>query len=109
VLTAEDRGGGNVHAPRSGAVDQLAEDDAHALTIIRSIVATLPTASRCMSRPSRHSGRSGRATTDDRGRGADHGPGRAVRAEVYRGDRRLVRRRQLRLCARAYDPRFLWM
>jgi 3-methylcrotonyl-CoA carboxylase beta subunit len=42
VVTAEDLGGGDVHARRSGVVDHLAEDDAHALQIIRSIVATLP-------------------------------------------------------------------
>jgi 3-methylcrotonyl-CoA carboxylase beta subunit len=42
VVTAEELGGGDVHARRSGVVDHLAEDDAHALAIIRSIVATLP-------------------------------------------------------------------
>jgi 3-methylcrotonyl-CoA carboxylase beta subunit len=42
VVTAEDLGGGDVHARKSGVVDHLAEDDAHALQIIRSIVATLP-------------------------------------------------------------------
>ncbi len=42
VVTAEDLGGGAVHARKSGVVDHLAEDDAHALAIIRSIVATLP-------------------------------------------------------------------
>jgi 3-methylcrotonyl-CoA carboxylase beta subunit len=41
VVTAEDLGGGDVHARKSGVVDHLAEDDAHALQIIRSIVATL--------------------------------------------------------------------
>src|SRR5680860_152400 len=45
VVTAEELGGGDVHARRSGVVDHLAEDDAHALAIIRSIVATLPTSS----------------------------------------------------------------
>ncbi len=44
VVTAEDLGGGDVHARKSGVVDHLAEDDAHALTILRSIVATLPAA-----------------------------------------------------------------
>jgi len=43
VVTAEDLGGGDVHARKSGVVDHLAEDDAHALAIIRSIVDTLPT------------------------------------------------------------------
>jgi 3-methylcrotonyl-CoA carboxylase beta subunit len=42
VVTAEDLGGGDVHARTSGVVDHLAEDDAHALAIIRSIVDTLP-------------------------------------------------------------------
>ncbi|GAB3653901.1 carboxyl transferase domain-containing protein [Nocardioides korecus] len=42
VVTAEDLGGGDVHARTSGVVDHLAEDDAHALAIVRSIVATLP-------------------------------------------------------------------
>ena len=42
VVTAEELGGGEVHARKSGVVDHLAEDDAHALQIIRSIVATLP-------------------------------------------------------------------
>ncbi len=43
VVTAEDLGGGDVHARTSGVVDHLAEDDAHALAIVRSIVGTLPT------------------------------------------------------------------
>jgi 3-methylcrotonyl-CoA carboxylase beta subunit len=42
VVTAEDLGGGDVHARKSGVVDHLAEDDAHALQIVRSIVNTLP-------------------------------------------------------------------
>ena len=42
VVTAEELGGGEVHARRSGVVDHLAEDDAHALAILRSIVGTLP-------------------------------------------------------------------
>jgi 3-methylcrotonyl-CoA carboxylase beta subunit len=40
IVTAEDLGGGDVHARTSGVVDHLAEDDAHALAIVRSIVAT---------------------------------------------------------------------
>jgi len=40
VVTAEELGGGDVHARRSGVVDHLADDDAHALAIVRSIVAT---------------------------------------------------------------------
>jgi 3-methylcrotonyl-CoA carboxylase beta subunit len=42
VVTAEELGGGDVHARTSGVVDHLADDDAHALAIVRSIVATLP-------------------------------------------------------------------
>ncbi len=40
VVTAEELGGGDVHARRSGVVDHLAADDAEALAIVRSIVAT---------------------------------------------------------------------
>jgi len=40
IVTAEDLGGGDVHARTSGVVDHLAEDDAHALAIVRSIVGT---------------------------------------------------------------------
>jgi 3-methylcrotonyl-CoA carboxylase beta subunit len=40
VVTAEDLGGGDVHARKSGVVDHLAEDDAQALDIVRSIVGT---------------------------------------------------------------------
>src|SRR6478736_3771308 len=42
IVTAEELGGGDVHARTSGVVDHLADDDAHALAIVRSIVATLP-------------------------------------------------------------------
>ncbi|GAA3945909.1 carboxyl transferase domain-containing protein [Microbacterium soli] len=42
VVTAEELGGGELHARRSGVVDHLAEDDEHALQILRDIVATLP-------------------------------------------------------------------
>ncbi|HEY5873832.1 MAG TPA: carboxyl transferase domain-containing protein, partial [Ilumatobacteraceae bacterium] len=41
VVSAEDLGGGHVHAHISGVVDHLADDDAHALRIVRDIVATL--------------------------------------------------------------------
>ena len=41
VVTAEELGGGDLHARISGVADHLAEDDAHALRIVRSIVATL--------------------------------------------------------------------
>tara|TARA_R110000782_G_scaffold78276_8_gene155396 strand:- start:52719 stop:54320 length:1602 start_codon:yes stop_codon:yes gene_type:complete len=41
-ISAEDLGGGDLHARKSGVVDHLAENDEHALTIVRDIVATLP-------------------------------------------------------------------
>ena len=40
VVTAEDLGGGDVHARTSGVVDHLADNDDHALQIVRSIVGT---------------------------------------------------------------------
>ncbi|NUU18509.1 methylcrotonoyl-CoA carboxylase [Cellulomonas humilata] len=42
VVTAEDLGGGELHSRTSGVTDHLAENDAHALQIVRDIVATLP-------------------------------------------------------------------
>jgi len=42
VITAEDLGGGDLHARKSGVVDHLAENDEHALTIVRDIVSHLP-------------------------------------------------------------------
>ncbi len=42
IVTAEELGGGTVHAEISGVVDHLAENDEHALAIIRDMVATLP-------------------------------------------------------------------
>ncbi|WP_228898484.1 carboxyl transferase domain-containing protein [Streptomyces sp. DH1] len=42
VVTAEELGGGEVHSRVSGVTDHLAEDDAHALRIVRQIVSTLP-------------------------------------------------------------------
>ncbi|GAA3735395.1 carboxyl transferase domain-containing protein [Spinactinospora alkalitolerans] len=41
VVTAEELGGGDVHSRVSGVTDHLAEDDAHALSIVRQIVDTL--------------------------------------------------------------------
>src|SRR5213078_2425161 len=41
IVSAEDLGGGDLHARRSGVVDHLAQDDAEALAVVRSIVATL--------------------------------------------------------------------
>jgi len=42
VVSAEDLGGGVVHTRVSGVADHLAEDDEHALQIVRDIVETLP-------------------------------------------------------------------
>jgi len=42
-ISAEDLGGGDLHARKSGVVDHLAENDEHALLIVRDIVATLNT------------------------------------------------------------------
>ncbi|WP_158864855.1 carboxyl transferase domain-containing protein [Leifsonia sp. AG29] len=42
IVSAEELGGGDLHARTSGVVDHLAEDDEHALAIVRDIVATLP-------------------------------------------------------------------
>ena len=41
VITAEELGGAEVHGRRSGVVDHVAEDDGHALAIVREIAATL--------------------------------------------------------------------
>jgi 3-methylcrotonyl-CoA carboxylase beta subunit len=41
VVTAEELGGGDLHAKTSGVVDHLARDDRDALRIVRDIVATL--------------------------------------------------------------------
>ncbi|MGW3347542.1 carboxyl transferase domain-containing protein [Nonomuraea rubra] len=40
-VSAEELGGGDLHARVSGVTDHLAEDDAHALAIVRDIVSTL--------------------------------------------------------------------
>ena len=44
VVTAEELGGGALHARTSGVADHLAANDDHALEIMRDIVATLPAA-----------------------------------------------------------------
>ncbi len=41
VVSAEELGGGEMHARRSGVTDHLADDDRHALAIVREIVSTL--------------------------------------------------------------------
>ncbi|MFZ0088599.1 MAG: carboxyl transferase domain-containing protein, partial [Solirubrobacteraceae bacterium] len=40
-VTAEELGGGDLHSRTSGVTDHLAQDDAHALELVRGIVATL--------------------------------------------------------------------
>lgn len=40
-ISAEDLGGGDLHTRKSGVADHLAENDAHALTILRDIVSHL--------------------------------------------------------------------
>jgi len=44
IVTAEELGGGDLHSRVSGVTDHLAENDEHALQIVRDIVATLPAA-----------------------------------------------------------------
>src|SRR2546423_1249862 len=41
VVTAEELGGGELHSRVSGVTDHLADDDAHALSIVRSVISTL--------------------------------------------------------------------
>ena len=56
-VTAEDLGGGGVHARLSGVVDHLADNDLHALDIARAIAGTLPAQARPgaeFSRPPRY-------------------------------------------------------
>ena len=40
-VTAEELGGGDLHSRKSGVTDHLAQDDRHALQIVREIIATL--------------------------------------------------------------------
>lgn len=42
IVTAEELGGGDVHSRISGVTDYLADNDAHALQIVRDIIETLP-------------------------------------------------------------------
>jgi 3-methylcrotonyl-CoA carboxylase beta subunit len=44
VVTAEELGGADVHTRLSGVADHLAEDDQHALELLRAAIATLPPA-----------------------------------------------------------------
>ncbi len=61
-ISAEDLGGGDLHAKKSGVVDHLAENDEHALTIVRDIVSHLAgpfVSSEAETRPSTSLGTSG--------------------------------------------------
>ncbi len=51
VVSAEDLGGGAVHTRVSGVADHLAENDEHALRIVRDIVETLPSPAERMPEP----------------------------------------------------------
>ena len=46
IISAEELGGADTHGRRSGVVDHVADDDEHALAIVRSIVANLNTIKR---------------------------------------------------------------
>ena len=41
IISAEELGGADLHSRKSGVVDHVAENDAHALLIVRDVVATL--------------------------------------------------------------------
>ena len=41
VISAEDLGGGDLHGRKSGVVDHVADNDEHALSIVRDIISTL--------------------------------------------------------------------
>ena len=63
-VTAEELGGGDVHTRISGVADHLAEDDAHALEIARSIVGNLGTRQAAARRPRRAGGAGVRSEGD---------------------------------------------
>ncbi len=95
VVTAEELGGGEVHARVSGVTDHLAEDDAHALRIVRTIVSTLP--ARGPLPWSVRAGRRAEAWTRRavrRGAGRLAHPVRRTRGHRARGGRLAVRRVQ---------------
>ena len=77
VVTAEDLGGGDVHARKSGVVDHLAEDDDQALAILRSIIDTLPPGSPQRSGP-RHAGSDNRNVVDYREVEEPHEPAESL-------------------------------
>ena len=46
TVTAEELGGADLHCRRSGVTDHMADDDAHAIELLRAAIATLPRAAR---------------------------------------------------------------
>ena len=105
VVTAEELGGGDLHARTSGVVDHLAEDDAHALRIVRSIVATLaprppaPWHVAASEEPARGPGRAVR-----RGAGRLAYPVRRARGHRPHRGRQPVRRVQAGVRRRPWSP-----
>ena len=84
-VTAEDLGGADVHTRLSGVADYLAEDDAHALELCRTIVSTLPRRGVAAGR-SRRPGRSAlRPDGDLRHRERRHRASRTTCARSSRG------------------------
>ena len=55
IVSAEDLGGGDVHTRLSGVADYLAEDDAHALALVRQIVQNTQSKSEASYKPSNFS------------------------------------------------------
>ena len=80
VVTAEDLGGGDVHARKSGVVDHLANDDAHALAIVRSIVDTSASGG---APPALHRARRSRSRTRPRRRCTTSSPPTPARRTTY--------------------------
>jgi 3-methylcrotonyl-CoA carboxylase beta subunit len=66
-ISAEDLGGGDLHGRKSGVVDHVAENDEHALTIVRDIISTFPSpfVSSAVETPGDHARRRGVSTTLD--------------------------------------------
>ena len=50
VVTAEELGGADVHTRISGVADHFAEDDEHALALVRSIIANIPRSASALDR-----------------------------------------------------------
>ncbi len=68
-VTAEELGGGELHSRTSGVTDHLAEDDRHALQIVREIVSTLAREAAAALGP-RGGGATGRRSRDAARRGS---------------------------------------